>query len=268
MKIEIVSRHPERKMHQTPILFVHGAFAGAWCWEEYFLPYFAEHGYVSHALSFRGHGESEGNERVWFNSIPDYIDDLIQAIRDMERPPVLVGHSMGGWIVQKHLESFERPGAVLLASIPPAGLTPVFMRMLWHHPTLFQKIYWINMLPKNMWEHVATLQEMRDLFFTKKMPTTSIEKYLPLFQRESYRVMWDLARFKFLPQSWKVKTPLLVMGAADDVIIPPEFVNSTARLHNTQAHIFSDMGHAMMLDRDWQEPADRMLNWFDEIGID
>ena len=36
---------------KTPLVFVHGA----WCWDEFFLPYFADHGYECHAFSLRGH---------------------------------------------------------------------------------------------------------------------------------------------------------------------------------------------------------------------
>ena len=38
MKLEILSEKPKGTPKQTPILFVHGAWHGAWCWEK-FLPY-------------------------------------------------------------------------------------------------------------------------------------------------------------------------------------------------------------------------------------
>ena len=44
MELEIISKRPRAKTHPTPLLFVHGAWHGAWCWEN-FLSYFAEHGY-------------------------------------------------------------------------------------------------------------------------------------------------------------------------------------------------------------------------------
>ena len=46
MHLELLTQEPEATPHSTPFLFVHGA----WCWAEHFLPYFAQHGYVSHAL--------------------------------------------------------------------------------------------------------------------------------------------------------------------------------------------------------------------------
>jgi hypothetical protein len=60
MKLEVITREPESDAHPTPVLFVHAMFHGAWCWEEYFLPYFAQHRYVVHALSLCGHAGSAG----------------------------------------------------------------------------------------------------------------------------------------------------------------------------------------------------------------
>ncbi len=56
-KIDTVTLHPSNHSRPNPILFVHGAFHGAWAWEEYFLPYFADKGYEVHALNWRGHGK-------------------------------------------------------------------------------------------------------------------------------------------------------------------------------------------------------------------
>ncbi len=46
MQLEVITHKP-KAVSSTPILFVHGAWHGAWCWEN-FLPYFAERGYESH----------------------------------------------------------------------------------------------------------------------------------------------------------------------------------------------------------------------------
>ena len=39
--LEVLARMPAGDAKGTPLLFVHGAFTGAWCWEEHFLPFFA-----------------------------------------------------------------------------------------------------------------------------------------------------------------------------------------------------------------------------------
>src|SRR5512144_1553366 len=121
MRLEIISKAPRQKTHETPLLFLHGAWHAAWCWEN-FLPYFAEQGYETHALSLRGHGNSEGRERIRWFSARDYVADLAQTVDGLGTPPVLIAHSMGGYITQKYLESYTLPAAVLLSSLPTVGI--------------------------------------------------------------------------------------------------------------------------------------------------
>jgi pimeloyl-ACP methyl ester carboxylesterase len=68
-----VSAHDE---NNTPVLFLHGIFVGAWCWQ-HFLPDFAEHGWDAWALSFRGHGNSQANG--WFG-LNDFVSDAEIAV--------------------------------------------------------------------------------------------------------------------------------------------------------------------------------------------
>ncbi|MCA9946237.1 MAG: alpha/beta fold hydrolase, partial [Anaerolineales bacterium] len=66
--LELLVHEPTQKAKNTPLLFIHGAWHGAWCWEEHFLPYFAERGYAVYAPSLRGHGQSSGQERLRWSS--------------------------------------------------------------------------------------------------------------------------------------------------------------------------------------------------------
>jgi pimeloyl-ACP methyl ester carboxylesterase len=120
-RLEVLSRAPARPRNAPPLLFVHGAWHGAWCWDEHFLGYFSQLGFSAHAVSLRGHGESEGKERLRFARLSDFVEDLEQTVDALPATPVLIGHSMGGFVVQKYLERRRAPLAVLLASIPPGG---------------------------------------------------------------------------------------------------------------------------------------------------
>ncbi len=53
MHLEVIAREPKANAHPTPLLFVHGMWHAALCWPEHFLPYFAELGYKSYALSLQ-----------------------------------------------------------------------------------------------------------------------------------------------------------------------------------------------------------------------
>ncbi|MEZ5585420.1 MAG: alpha/beta fold hydrolase [Candidatus Competibacteraceae bacterium] len=116
MRLEIISRRPAGSPKAVPLLFVHGAFVGAAVWDAHFLAYFAEHGYSAHAVSLRGHGGSAGHESLSWHSLADYVDDLRRTVAVLDAPPVLIGHSMGGMVVQKYLEMHAVPGLVLMVS--------------------------------------------------------------------------------------------------------------------------------------------------------
>ncbi|WP_290648164.1 alpha/beta hydrolase, partial [Aquisalimonas sp.] len=141
-KLEVIHRPPSttRRRGVPPLLFVHGAYAGAWCWDEHFLPWFAAHGFDAYALSLRGHGASQGGEQLQQSSIRDYVADLRHVVEGMETPPVLIGHSMGGMVVQKYLEQFPASAAVLMASVPPGGLGSSIMRLATADPLVFTRM--------------------------------------------------------------------------------------------------------------------------------
>lgn len=105
MTLEILSREAQGGSARPPLLFVHGAYVGAWCWEEHFLDWFATRGRTAHAVSLRGHGGSSGRRELNEFGLADYAEDVARAAASLPRPPVLVGHSMGAMVVQKVLSA-------------------------------------------------------------------------------------------------------------------------------------------------------------------
>lgn len=53
----------------------------------------------------------------------DYMDDVLEAMRLIKGKPVLIGHSMGGSVVQKilHLHQEKINAAVLMSRPLPMG---------------------------------------------------------------------------------------------------------------------------------------------------
>ena len=262
MHLEVVTQEPTSVAHPTPILFVHGMWHAAWCWAEHFMPYFAQHGYVTHALSLRGHGGSQGRERLRWTSLADYVTDVAQVAGQLETAPVLVGHSMGGMITQKYLESHQAPAAVLLASAPPRGVIPATVRVFLRHPLAVIKAN----LTLSMFPIVSTPRLVQEAFFSADLAEDKLQEYASKLQDESYRAYLDMMGLS-LPRPKRVTMPLLVLGAANDTIISPGEVEATARAYGTQAELLADMAHDMMLDAGWQAAADRILAWLDERGL-
>jgi pimeloyl-ACP methyl ester carboxylesterase len=56
--LEVIDKGSCTDAHPVPLLFVHGGWHGAWCWDDHFLDFFADAGYRAVAVSLRGHGTS------------------------------------------------------------------------------------------------------------------------------------------------------------------------------------------------------------------
>ena len=48
--LEVIDKGSCSDAHPVPLLFVHGGWHGAWCWDDHFLDFFAAAGYRAVAL--------------------------------------------------------------------------------------------------------------------------------------------------------------------------------------------------------------------------
>jgi pimeloyl-ACP methyl ester carboxylesterase len=255
LQLEVLSYEPRATSSRPPLLFVHGAFTAAWCWAEHFLPFFAAQGYRAHALSLRGHGMSEGRSQLDWHSIGDYVDDVAQVIAGFDAVPVLVGHSMGGLVVQKYLERAAVPAAVLMASVPPQGLLSASLTFAMQTPDLLRDINAVFHGGR------ASADSLRQVLFAQPIGIDALQRYQRLLQAESQRAIWDMALFN-LPHRWRMQLPpLLVLGAELDSLIPARFAEATANYYGTPFEIFPGMGHGMMLEAGWESVAQRIVAW-------
>ncbi len=242
-----------------PLLFVHGAWHGAWCWDEHFLDFFADRGFHALALSLRGHGSSPADKRLSRCSIADYVDDVASVARTLPSPPVVIGHSMGGLVAQKYLEANSAPAGVLLASIPPEGVPAATLR-------LFKRYPWPNakaLITGSTMAALDTPQRARHSMFSPGTPESVVLDCVNRFQQESRRALFIDAMFRNLPRPRRVNTPLLVLGAEHDGVFTFDEVHATARAYQTEAEIFPGIGHDMMLEPAWEIVARRIADWLD-----
>jgi pimeloyl-ACP methyl ester carboxylesterase len=258
--LELIDRRPAQASVSPPLLFVHGFWHGAWCWDEHVMPYLAGHGYDCHAVSLRGHGGSPGRERLRRTRIRDFVDDVVETAGRLTREPVLVGHSMGGFVVQKYLERHSAAGAVLLASVPPTGALRATLNVARRSPAAFLKVN----LTLRLGPLVSTPELARAHFFSASMPREHVEAHQRRLQDDSYLALLDLLVLDLVKTRRVRRVPMLVLGASDDALMSPGQVRRTARAYGTQAEIFPDMAHDMMLEPGWKEVAERIAAWLGE----
>ena len=259
--LEVIARAPQGAAHSVPLLFVHGAYTAAWCWEENFLPWFAEAGYASYAVSLSGHGSSRDRHALDQYSINDYVNDVAEVVAALPSPPLIVGHSMGGMVVQKYLERAAAPGVVLMASVPPQGLWSSAVGMVMNKPALLQDL---NSVMGGGQPHADTI---REAMFYQPVPEEDFARYYQHFHPESHRAIWDMTLFNLPHVSLMADVPMLVLGARHDQIIPPSLVSMTASTYGIEEEIVPEMGHAMMLEPGWEQVAERIHAWIGAIKL-
>lgn len=239
-----------------PFLFVHGAWHGAWCWAEHFLPYVAARGHDAYALSLRGHGRSGQVRSLRRTTLGDYLDDLAAAVERLGRAPILVGHSMGGLVVQRYLAGGGRASAgALLASVPPGGVLGAALRVARRHPLAFLRVN----LTWSLWPMVATPALARDALLPDAFTDAEVRAVHARLQDESFPAFVGMLVSRVDPS--RVRVPMLVMGAGEDRIFTPAEVRATARAYGVEAEIVPGAAHDLMLDPSWERVAARLVEW-------
>lgn len=264
MKLELLSRRPAGKARSTPLLFVHGAFGGAWVWDRGFLQAFADAGWEAHAVSLRGHGRSGGRDCVALWRMADYVDDVQSVAASLSAPPVLIGHSMGGLVVQSCLHRFGAPAAVLMASGPPHGLLGTWLNMGFYHPQLLMQVGLMQM----MGPAATDIAVVKRALFSDSVADETVLELLPRFGMESPLAMLDMLGLDLPPSRSTLDLPVLVIGAENDAFIYPGALTETAKTYRTKAEVMAGMAHALMLDDGWPVVAERLIDWLDETVVE
>lgn len=256
MKLEILRRDAVGPRRGT-VALIHGAWHGAWCWEDNFLPYFADRGYDVLAPSLRGHGASGGYERIRSWRIRDYAADVERAIAGVEGPIYLVGHSMGGFVAQHLLAKRRFAGAVLLDAVPPGGVVPLAAKLFRHYPlTLLRANLTMSLYPL-----VADRARARRMFFADDVPADRVAAAHAKLGEESFFAFIDMLGLD-LPKPPLAGTPVLVAGGEHDWLFPKRGLCAIAARYGADCTVFAGRGHNPMQEPGWQAAADRVLDFF------
>jgi pimeloyl-ACP methyl ester carboxylesterase len=262
--LEIRSSQPKRTNagpRKPPLLFVHGGYCDAWCWDPYFLPWFAARGYAAYALSLRGHGASGGRDTLFVTGLDDFAADVEHVAARLSEPPVLIGHSMGAAVVERMLATRPVRAAALLSPVPPAGLLPMAARLAAEQPEYLLRLSQLD--PGRLTAHV--LDVLRPFYFSRDVAPEILVEATAHLCGESPRVLLDLS----LRLHWQLPerrgVPLLVLGAEGDRIANVDDVRATARHHGTEATIVPGLAHMLMLERQWERPARALARWLADL---
>ncbi len=227
------------------IVFVHGMCHGAWCWEEQFIPYFKELGYNCIAFNLPGH-ETEGSISRISYSLNNYVEALSIVVESLDIPPILIGHSMGGMILQHFIKNGSCKKAVLMSSVPPSGALRASLSVIFRYPGVIPFLLRRNLV--GAFKKYPQLMLNRDIL---------IERYAHRMCAESFSAYLGL----LIPISHNSSVPVLVLGGSKDGLFSVREFESTAKHYNAQLAVIEGGSHDLMLDEDYKKSAVAIANW-------
>lgn len=258
-KIQIRSYPSSTTASRPPLLFVHGAYVNATCWEYNFIPYFRQRGYDCHTVDLSGHGESEGREHIDNFTLQDYAEDVSRALQKIGSTAILVGHSMGCRVLERYLDSGEAAGVIFLSPVPTTGTAGSAIQLALRYPGFIQAIN----AAVNGQISLKTGELITKIYFSPDVTPHEALQFLPMLGPESQLAVAEMA----LPDvRWGARRrplPALVAGGTYDAVFPASMLHFMASAWRADVFRTRGAGHMLMLDPQWESLAEHMLAWME-----
>lgn len=120
------------------MIMVHGLAASLHDWD-FLLPELSKAGYAGYALDLLGHGESpkpdsRSYQMEWLNR---HFENWLASL-NLGEPAILIGHSLGGYLVLEYARRFpdRTRGLVLVDPFYSLSQLPAALRLTYRHPLL------------------------------------------------------------------------------------------------------------------------------------
>ncbi len=256
--IERIVYTPHTRRFETPIVMQHGMWHGAWCWQGW-QELLAEWGWESNAHSLPGHAGSPVQRPIRWCTLGYYAKFLKTEIARMPRPPVLIGHSMGGALTQWLLkEQDDLAAAVLVAPWQSHSMMVPILRTIVRDPVGFA-LCSLNL---------TTAPLVRNPFRAAQMFISEGAVLSPqaLYERLGPESLWVLLQYN--PPLWRpaaqLRTPLLWLAGAADVLIAEKAEAKSARHYGADYVVVPGSGHNVMMEKSWRDTAVTIHDWLAE----
>jgi len=251
-------------MASRTVVFVHGMYMTPACWSEW-VAYFSSKGYRAVAPAWPGRDRSvealrqaHPDPQTAALRLQDILDSVSRVIASLDEKPILVGHSMGGLVVQLLSAQGKAAATVAIDSAPPFGVFTTrfsFLKANWGHVTPFASLA----------SPVAMDFPRFQYAFVNGMPLAEQRAaYDAYVVPESRRVPRDslFARIDFS----RPHAPILFIAGANDNIIPAPLNAANASKYSDRDSItdfteFPGRTHFIIGQPNWREVADYISDW-------
>ena len=260
---------------RTPLMLIHGAWLSARSWEN-FVTYFEERGFAVSAPEWpRKEGDveelREDADELKGLGIAEIVDHYEEKIRALDEPPILIGHSFGGLIVELLLDRGLGRAGVAMSPAPPKGILVLpFSSLKAAAPALAHPSKRHGVVP-------LTLEEFTFGFVNTFSPEDAAAAYERYAVPETGQIFYEagFANFHLHPPTevhFKSddRAPLLIVGAEKDHTVPASLARKQYEKYEGSAAStdyieFEGRPHLMMVGEGWEDVAGGIQNWLDGV---
>jgi pimeloyl-ACP methyl ester carboxylesterase len=248
------------------IMLVHGAYVTPDCWAQ-FRKFYEDRGHtvVVPAWPYFDRSVAElqrgSDPRIAALTIKDLVEHFDKLIRALPEPPILIGHSFGGLIVQMLLDRGLGAAGVAIDAGPPRGVLPSLRAIRSALPVLLAWRGWSRILTMSLKSFSTTFANTLPPYQMK----ATYERYIvPVPGRIFFQAALGLGNgvnFKN-PK----RPPLLLIAAAQDRTSTSSMVRAMHRKHKlapsrTDIFEFPNFSHWLIAEPGWEEVAEKALKW-------
>lgn len=260
VQLFVRSYSPEQFEPARTVYWVHGVgeHGGRY---EHIARVFTSRGWRLILADLRGHGRSTG-VRTHVRSFDEYSDDMVRIWEKLDliqTPPVLLGHSMGGLVVVRALQTGRVSPSSLILSSPLLGL-----KLHINPVSVFLGSLLVKVVPTARFSNGIDPANM-----THDSEFAAIRRQDTLINK-TVTASWFFAMKAALAagqqDAAKVTLPVLsLQGSRDQTTDPAAMADWWERIRSTDKTLIAleDHLHELFFESDWQQTTMQVVDWIE-----
>lgn len=250
-------------LQSKSIVFIHGLFVNNTTWSEW-QKFFEARGFTTYAPANPKHegnpadlrkNHPEGLNQV---SLEDVVMNISRFIDTLPEKPIIVGHSLAGFVVQKLIEMDKAVAGISIDGAPPKNVLPPFQTV----KTVFPVVNFFKSGP-----FMGSRTWYKNAFFNNLTEEEANAAYDKIAVPESRTIARNtlFKSFANIDHS-RSHNPLLFIGGENDNIFPASFTKRIAGAYKDKNSItdfksFPGRSHFTCGEPGWETVAQYVNDW-------